>query len=130
LSPVIERYSSGAPWEPVVGYSRTVAAGPFVFVSGCTAIGPTGAVEGADAGAQARNALANLLGALALAGTTAGDVVRTRMYVVDIERDWELVGREHGAVFGSAPPATSMVQVVRLIDPAMLVEVEAVAYRG
>ena len=126
---MIERFSSGAPWEPVVGYSRTVAAGPLVFVSGCTAIGPDGKVAGADAATQARHALANLVAALALAGATPHDVVRTRMYVTDIARDWEAVGRAHGDVFGAIRPAASMVEVSALIDPAMLVEVEADAYR-
>jgi enamine deaminase RidA (YjgF/YER057c/UK114 family) len=127
---VIERFPSGAPWEPVVGYSRTVAAGPFVFVSGCTALGPDGAVRGLDAATQARHTLANLVNALAMAGARPADVVRTRMFVIDIQRDWEAIGREHGWVFGATPPATSMVEVRALIDPAMLVEIEAVAYRG
>lgn len=126
---MIERFSSGAPWEPIVGYSRTVAAGPFVFVSGCTAIGPDGSVVGEDAAAQTRQTLANLVDALALAGVTPNDVVRTRMFVTDIERDWEAVGRAHGEAFGAILPATSMVEVAKLIDPRMLVEIEAVAYR-
>lgn len=127
---VIERFPSGAPWEPVVGYSRTVSAGGFVYVSGCTSIDEHGDVVGeGDAAVQTRQTLANVERALALAGATLEQVVRTRIYVLDIA-GWEAVGRAHGEVFGDIRPATSMVEVSGLIDPRMLVEVEAVAYTG
>jgi enamine deaminase RidA (YjgF/YER057c/UK114 family) len=117
--------SSAAPWESRVGYSRAVRAGRFVFVSGTTSFDASGKLVGAgDAYAQTRQALANVLSALARLGARAEHVVRTRLYVTDIER-WEDVGRAHAEVFGAVRPATSMVQVGRLIDPLMLVEVEA-----
>ena len=118
-------FSSGTVWEPVVGYSRAVRVGAAVFVSGTTAAADGGgAVGGDDVGAQAREALRRVLAALAQAGARPAHVVRTRIYVTDITR-WEEVGRAHGEVFGDVRPATTMVEVSRLIDPALLVEIEA-----
>ncbi|HJU98153.1 MAG TPA: RidA family protein [Jiangellaceae bacterium] len=122
------RVSSGAPWEPVVGYSRAVAAGDHVWVTGCTSIVDGEVVHDGDAYAQTVQALRNVEWALVQAGASLSDVVRTRIFVTDIAR-WEEYGRAHGEAFGATMPATSMVEVSRLIDPRMLVEVEAVAYR-
>jgi enamine deaminase RidA (YjgF/YER057c/UK114 family) len=123
------RIGSGAPWEDVVGYSRVVAAGGSAWVSGTTATVDGAVVHPGDAGAQARVALEGIGRALEQAGFSLGDVVRTRVYVTDISR-WEEVGRAHGDVFGAVRPATSMVAVAALIDPAMLVEIEADAVLG
>jgi enamine deaminase RidA (YjgF/YER057c/UK114 family) len=123
------RLGSGAPWEAVVGYSRVVATGDSAWVSGTTATVDGAVVHPGDAGAQTRVALATITQALADAGFALGDVVRTRVYVTDISR-WEEVGRVHGEFFGAVRPATAMVQVAALIDPAMLVEIEADAVRG
>ena len=123
----IERHGTGTPWEPVVGYSRVVRAGPLVVVSGCTSTGPDGAFVDDDAAGQARRALANVVAALGRAGAAPEDVIQTRIYVTQIA-EWEAVGRAHGEVFGDIRPATAMVQVAALIDPRMRVEIEATAY--
>ncbi|HEX6325922.1 MAG TPA: RidA family protein [Jiangellaceae bacterium] len=122
------RIASGAPWEPIVGYSRAVAAGDHVWVTGCTSLRDGQVVHAGDAYAQTRQAIRNVEWALEQAGATLADVVRTRIFVTDISR-WEEYGRAHGEAFADTMPATSMVEVSALIDPRMLVEVEAVAYR-
>jgi enamine deaminase RidA (YjgF/YER057c/UK114 family) len=122
------RVGSGTDWEARVGYSRAVRVGPLVEVSGTTALDRSGELVGeGDAYRQAVQALANIVAALERLGGTAADVVRTRMYVTDIE-DWEAVGRAHAEFFGEARPATSLVEVSRLIDPRMRVEIEARAW--
>jgi enamine deaminase RidA (YjgF/YER057c/UK114 family) len=125
---VTQKISSQTPWEPLVGYSRAVAAGDFVFVAGCTSVADGELVHEGDAAAQTAQAIKNVADALAAVGAGLGEVVRTRMFVTDISR-WREYGRAHGAAFGDAMPATSMVEVARLVDPRMLVEIEAVAYK-
>jgi enamine deaminase RidA (YjgF/YER057c/UK114 family) len=125
----VRRLNSGSPWEGIVGYSRVVVRGDAAWVSGTTSTVDGVVTHPGDAGAQTREALRILTQALERAGFTLADVVRTRMFVTDISR-WEEIGRAHGEFFGDVRPASSMLQVSALIDPAMLVEIEADAVRG
>ena len=128
MSPKRRRVSSGVPFEQAVGYSRAVAAGEFIFVSGCTSTADGEVVYEGDMGRQTEQALLNVAAALEQLGASLADVVRTRIYVTDISL-WAAAGEAHRLAFEDALPATSMVQVAALIDPRMLVEVEAVAHR-
>jgi enamine deaminase RidA (YjgF/YER057c/UK114 family) len=129
MSPARRRATSGVPFEQAVGYSRAVGVGDFIFVSGCTSIADGEVVHEGDMARQTEQALLNVSAALQQLGASLADVVQTRLYVTDISR-WEEVGRAHRMAFELAPPATTMVQVAALIDPRLLVEVEAVAHRG
>jgi enamine deaminase RidA (YjgF/YER057c/UK114 family) len=124
----LRRLASGAPWEPLIGYSRVVVAGPLIFVAGTTGTVDGRVVGVGDAYAQTMQAFRNVETALMSAGAGLADVVQTQLFVTDIGR-WEDVGRAHRELFGDTPPVTAMVGVSALIDPEMLIEVQAIAYK-
>ncbi len=128
IGPPVRRLGSGGPWEPLIGYSRAVVAGPFVFVAGTTGTVDGSVVAEGDAYAQTAQALRNIEAALVAAGAGLSDVVQTLLFVTDVTR-WEEIGRAHREAFAGHFPVTAMVGVAALIDPAMLVEVQALAYR-
>jgi enamine deaminase RidA (YjgF/YER057c/UK114 family) len=128
MSPARRRVSSGGPYEAAAGYSRAVAAGDLIFVSGCTSLSGGEVVYEGDVTRQTEQALLNVSAALGQLGASLADVVQTRLYVTDISR-WAEAGEAHRLAFELAPPAMTMVQVAALIDPRLLVEVEAVAHR-